>query len=293
MKTNSFPFWVLAVCGLFASVLLTFAQGPLTPPGAPAPLFKTLTQVEPRTPISFVPTNLTVSGSYYLTTNLTQTSSSSGILIGTNDVTIDLNGFALIGTNGTADGITRGGTGRTNICIGNGIVRNWSIGVSMLGAGSCRLERLIVSGNSSNGISLVGRSVISECSILDNGGHGIAATGTSLGPVIRSSQFDGNALDGIRVQADALVIGNYCRGTGSTGLGNAAIRVTANRNRVDGNHILDYDNGIVVSGSGNFIFRNTTVGVVTNYVIAAGNSFGPTNTVSGVVTNHPWANFDL
>src|SRR2546426_476732 len=105
-----------------------FAQGSLTPPGAPAPLFKTLQQVEPRIPISVIPTNLSVPGSYYLTTNLTQTTNAAGITIGASDITLDLNGFALIGTNGTADGITHASIPRTNICIRNGTVRNWRDG---------------------------------------------------------------------------------------------------------------------------------------------------------------------
>ncbi len=44
------------------------AQGPLAPPGAPAPTFKTLQQVEPRTPISALPFTISQPGSYYLTT---------------------------------------------------------------------------------------------------------------------------------------------------------------------------------------------------------------------------------
>src|SRR5436309_14815812 len=96
-------FTVLVVC--FST--LTFrhqclAQGSLTPPGAPAPTFKTLSQVEPRFPISDFQTNLTVSGSYYLITNLfSGTNSNDAINIRTNmhDITIDLNGFAIISTN--------------------------------------------------------------------------------------------------------------------------------------------------------------------------------------------------
>jgi len=37
------------VCGLFVRVQSGFAQGSLTPPGAPAPIMKTLDQVEART----------------------------------------------------------------------------------------------------------------------------------------------------------------------------------------------------------------------------------------------------
>src|ERR1051325_1091641 len=69
------PCTPLAVLGV---LLLTFtprfstcfAQGSLTPPGAPGATFKTLSQVEPRFPISDFQTNLTIPGSYYLTTNL-------------------------------------------------------------------------------------------------------------------------------------------------------------------------------------------------------------------------------
>src|SRR5215831_11784420 len=81
----------------------SFAQGPLTPPGAPAPTMKSLDQIEPRTPIDAAHTpgdgsnlfNITNSGSYYLTTNVIATSGKSGIRILADNVTIDLNGFGL------------------------------------------------------------------------------------------------------------------------------------------------------------------------------------------------------
>src|SRR5438445_13129756 len=84
--------------------LSTHAQGSLTPPGAPAATMKTLSQVEPRTPISSVPFAITNSGSYYLTTNLTGTGGGAAISITTSNVTLDLNGFTLAGL-GTSTGI--------------------------------------------------------------------------------------------------------------------------------------------------------------------------------------------
>src|SRR5882724_3568968 len=81
-----------------------FAQGSLTPPGAPAPTMKTLTQIEPRRPISSLPFTINTSGSYYLTTNLVGVVGSDGISIVASDVTIDLGGFTLLGpANGTSE----------------------------------------------------------------------------------------------------------------------------------------------------------------------------------------------
>src|SRR6266513_2309934 len=102
---NSHRHWPALAFGCFSILiaqLSSFAQGSLNPPGAPAPTFKTLSQVEPRFPISDFQTNLTIPGSYYLTTNLfSGTNSNDAINIRTNvsNITIDLNGFSIISTN--------------------------------------------------------------------------------------------------------------------------------------------------------------------------------------------------
>jgi hypothetical protein len=117
---------LIAALALFVSLDLQVpcarAQGSLTPPGAPAPTFKTLQEIEPRTPITSAPFIITNSGSYYLTANLTVTNGNA-ITIGTNDVTLDLKGFTIRSTAVSAAG--RGvflGSGVRNVTIQNGVI---------------------------------------------------------------------------------------------------------------------------------------------------------------------------
>jgi len=98
MKTKFQTFAVL----LIAALTTLFAQGPLTPPGAPAPTMKTLDQIEARTPISSA-TSITQPGSYYLTANINVTSGTAITIIASN-VTLDLNGFKISSTAFTGSG---------------------------------------------------------------------------------------------------------------------------------------------------------------------------------------------
>jgi len=103
-----------------------FAQGSLTPPGAPAAMMKTLDQIEARTPISSAPFTITKPGSYYLTTNLTLSGvggSTNGITISASQVTVDLNGFTISSTAASATGIgILIGADLQNITIMNGSI---------------------------------------------------------------------------------------------------------------------------------------------------------------------------
>ena len=108
-----------------------FAQGSLTPPGAPAPTMVTLQQIEPRTPISSAPFTITTPGSYYLTTNLT-VSSGDAIDINAGNVTLDLNGFTISSTAASATGYAISLGAGTNVAIYNGQI---SSGVTNSAAG--------------------------------------------------------------------------------------------------------------------------------------------------------------
>ena len=183
---------------LFATFSLptstTFAQGALTPPGAPAPTMKTLAQIEPRTPISSAPFTISGSGSYYLTTNLT-VSSGNAITITTNGVTLDLAGFTILGTAPNATGyavLLNSGLSDLTICNGHirGGVTNNGVG-NYSGSGfiygiyspgidpvNARVTGVSVSGCQGAGIYLgTGNStVVESCTVQTVGSYGIRAS---------------------------------------------------------------------------------------------------------------------
>jgi len=142
--------------------------GSLTPPGAPAPTMKTLAEVEPRTPISSIPITISEFGSYYLTGNLTGLPGTNGITIISDSVTIDLNGFALIGVPGSTRGIeiplipTAVRIG--NVSIRNGTVRDWGLdGIYCPTASNSLIQAVRVAYNGADGL-WVGRG----CRIADS-----------------------------------------------------------------------------------------------------------------------------
>jgi hypothetical protein len=121
MKTFSIAFSL--------TISLLHAQGPLTPPSAPAPTMKSLNQIEARTPIESLPFTISASGSYYFTRNL-QFSATSGnaININSNNVTLDLNGFTLSSTPSVTGTAIDCSFNITNVEIKNGnIIGNTTV----------------------------------------------------------------------------------------------------------------------------------------------------------------------
>jgi hypothetical protein len=192
MKTT--PLAIITIISSFIFLPSVLGQGSLTPPGPPGPAMLSLSQIEPRTPISSAPYIITKSGSYYLTTNLT-VSSGNAITIATNGVTLDLNGFTI---SSTAAGATGYGillsNGPQNLTIANGHIQG---GVTNNGSGvysgggfangieysdaypaNVLVSRVSVSGCLNDGINLGnGVSTVAEnCTVQTAGGSGIVAS---------------------------------------------------------------------------------------------------------------------
>jgi hypothetical protein len=269
-----------AVIWLCFSVSPVFSQGSLTPPGAPAPTFKTLSQIEPRFPISDYQTNLTIPGSYYLVTNLfSGTNSNDAINIRTNvhDITIDLNGFAIINTNGA------GGSSPVGVRISEGtniVVRNgqfvgfdravraeglfYGIIVDNIHVRGCRR-----SGIEGNGVvgDMSQTITIRNCVIENNDGTGEAT----------SVSVDGITLLNCSAVVDSCIIRDIV--PAGTGVGSCIDAITCTNTIINNNFFFNSDVGLKASGSGTrYYYRNNlAAGCATPFSVSGGVDRGGNN----------------
>jgi len=193
------PLAIIAIAAAGAA----HAQGTFPPLTDPAtPVMRTLTQVEPRTPIPAGGVfTISTAGSYYLTGNITVPSGSIGIAINAGDVTLDLNGFTIssASTSGTTLGIRVNAV--TNVTIRNGSIRGGSTGVFLTGGSSARrmrIENLDISDSGSLGIYMnaaIPAVVIQSCTIshVGNTSYASIASGIAVlsGASVRDCEVDG------------------------------------------------------------------------------------------------------
>ncbi len=296
---------LLALSTLNLQLATCFAQGSLTPPGAPAPTMKTLDQVEARTPVDATHTPggadsqfvISQPGSYYLTTNIVGgLVSVNGINFTTNDVTLDLNGFSVLGSPSAFTGIYIGAC--TNITVRNGTVGGWpNYGILCVGE-NATFEHLTISGNS-YGIFCASDTVIRDCMVTGSGADGITVRNNCIVSGCLSANNQGN---GILLGSGAfgcLISGNTIAGNDAGKSANTGgICVAGLNNRIEGNHVTGTSvpgNGILVlnntSYTNNIVIGNSVVGGGTNnYSInAILNDVGP---IGAAATNSsPWGNF--
>lgn len=211
---------------LLASLLMIPSvanAGPLDPPGAPTP---TANPAEPRIPITGpLPVTISTSGSHYLTSSLSGVSGEDGITIVTNNVTIDLNGFALVGVPGSGNGITVNGF-RENIAVVNGTVTRWggdgvglyreNMGTPFAAADHGRLERLNLTGNDGDGAHISSGFSVLQCTAAENGEAGIRGL---RGNVFADCTAQGNSAAGFSLGT----FGGVIRGCASLSNGGAGI----------------------------------------------------------------------
>jgi parallel beta-helix repeat protein len=157
--------------------------GALDPSAPPAPTMKTLSQVEPRTPISSIPFTISQPGSYYLTSSLTiAPGTDNGITIASDNVTLDLAGFTLDGGGSGADGVgvAAHNPAYAGITIRNGSATGWGdAGFSTLAAASAVVEGVRANGNALFGLTIQ-NTRLRSCSASDNGSNGILAGNSSI-----------------------------------------------------------------------------------------------------------------
>jgi len=167
----------------FCLPLSVFAQGSLTPPGAPAVGMKSLNQIEPRIPIQSLgaapPYMITQAGSYFLTGNIT-VSSGNAINIAVSDVNLDLVGFTIRSTSTITEGAAIVATNVARIKIAGGNIaggstvstgtltaRGFQHGIWGTNLTDSSIADLRVSGASSMGIFVGQNSLVERCQVTD------------------------------------------------------------------------------------------------------------------------------
>ncbi|MES2923878.1 MAG: right-handed parallel beta-helix repeat-containing protein [Verrucomicrobiota bacterium] len=218
---------------VFALAGSALGQGSLTPLGAPAPIGKTLDQVEPRIDVQRtfnpLPTDasnqviINTAGSYYLTANLVVTKTNA-ISITVSGVTLDLNGFQISRASGTGGIGVVIASNTTRCVVRNGAITGFGTGVQCVTAAPLArggsFSQLSVSGCSTVGLLAGDAWEVRDCRSTDNGSTGISA---ALGVRMRDCVVAGNGAGGITA-ADAAIL-DGCIATGNTGT--AGIQVGA------------------------------------------------------------------
>lgn len=228
------------VCGLAgAGVAVVATAGPLTPPaGSVAPTYKTLTEVEPRIAVQSLagapPYFITQPGSYYLTGNVSAVAGQRGIYINADNVTLDLNGFAMIGNLNSDDAVYF--NGRRNVTVRNGVIRDWvKEGIDGFGSNNVRLENITVD-NCPNGFGVIvgdgarivnssvsraaagfitgSKATLVNCTAEANTGTGFS---TGLSANLQTCTADGNTGDGFVTGAGTDATSCIARANGGHG----------------------------------------------------------------------------
>ena len=257
MKTT-----LIIMIALFAIGSIAHA-GDLEPAAPPASTMKTLDEVEARIPIpgSATPAstfNISTSGSYYLTGD--RNASGIAILVNTDNVTIDLNGYSLIGpVTGTDPGVYM--NGRNNVEIHNGTVRNFGnngIYENSVTGQNHRVINVRAISNGWTGIKLYSKNnLVKDCTVTDNTGYGIYV---ELGSTVSGNTCYNNGYSGIYTGVGCMISGNTSSYNGNNGIyaypGSTVIGNTVSYNQnwgiwLKGNNLADQNTVTNNNQSGN------------------------------------------
>jgi len=206
------------------------------------------------TKIASLPYTINSPGFYYIDKDLS-CSGAHGITISADDVTLDLMGFSLIGPGGTGENYGVYMSGRANVEIRNGTVRNFpgtGIYEANTGATGNRVVNIRVRDNGGTGIFLSGRShTVKGCTAVGNTYDGIYA---SSGSTVTGNTCYNNDDDGIDADYGSTITGNTCYDNGDNGIyAYSGSTITGNTCRNN----TDY--GIHLAGD-NLVDQNTATG---------------------------------
>jgi len=175
------------------------------------------------------PVTISTPGSYRLTGNLTiAASSTNGIEITGDDVTIDLNGFSIIGPGGSGPGTGVNGGTFSRITVLNGVIRDMD----------------------DHGVVIGPQSYVSGIHAFDNGGSGIIA---GRGSIVSGNTTHSNNAAGISSNQGCVISGNTVHDNGTSGISALSGCTVVNNTARD-------NTGVGLSGSSSTGYKGNVFG---------------------------------
>lgn len=220
--------------------------------------------------------------SYRLTSDLVVTTASqTAISTDDDDLTIDLNGFALIGPNtcsgsptscalsGAGDGIS--GLGN-RIRITNGHIRGF--GADGIDVNQGQVSGIHASNNGGDGIDVGGRGIVTGCTVESNAGNGLI---TNQASVMEGNVSYANGGDGIQANG----VGSVLRG--NTARANAGDGIQTTINSLAVNNVVYINTGFGLRLSSGTGYSENSVNSNTGGTVSSGIAIG-TNLCNGNTT---------
>ena len=227
-------------------------------------------------------------GSYVFAGNLTHTTTDPGscITVNADNVTIDLNGFSLIGSGQTAGcechGISTGG--KSNIKILNGTISDFAgNGIYDLSPNTngVNIKNITTASNGGHGIFLNGKShTISQSVAFNNLTGGIFVQNSSK--VLTNTVYDNTGV-GIATENGATILTNTVYNNSGPGI------TTINGSTLTQNNVYENTGNGIVTNDGctllsNTVYENTGDGIVCNNGSTLSNNTVHNNTGTGIVS---------
>jgi hypothetical protein len=211
-------------------------------------------------------------GSYILLDHLGPCSD-DGIVIDSDFVTVDLNGFVLSG-DGSGDGIGTTSPGnKLGLVVRNGTIDTFNFGVRLYGNGSL-VEDLVVVNSQDDGIAVGGGATIRNNVVIEGHADGIT---TSTGPTIIGNTVRQNLGTGIFPQEGATVVNNTVSQNGGDGIfAQKGVALIGNNAWDNGNE------GIEVTCPANLIGNTAINNGGTNLLLNTGTYDEPCNDVDNL-----------
>lgn len=254
-----------------------------------------LTVVVPMAPATAVTELSSASCGAKITGNLTLTNDLSkcagdGLVVGADNITIDLNGHTLDGTGNAASAGVRV-AGFSGVIVKGGVIREFGRGIWLVGAENNQILGNTVRKSTDEGIfanessdnAVIAHNTISGSGVgsesiwadgIDARGDGVKIRGNTVGTSrddgidangndvrVRNNTVDGNGADGIDVDGhDSLIENNLATDNGDDGIGVGAnaLQVTVKDNTANQNYDLGIQPkaGTAVDGGGNQASEN-------------------------------------